>query len=79
MYWRYGGLPFDKMKEQIARDTRRLVKDQVREILPELLTKHFIETGQSPPLDHIIATAQKAAREEILSLLARGESNREVA
>lgn len=25
-YWRFGGLPFDKMKEQIMRDVRKMVR-----------------------------------------------------
>jgi hypothetical protein len=30
-FWKYGGLPFDKMKEQIMKDVRKMV----REIVPE--------------------------------------------
>lgn len=29
-FWRYGGLPFDKMKEQIMRDVRRIVREEVK-------------------------------------------------
>ncbi len=34
-YWRYGGLPFDKMKEQIMKDVRKLIRDELRQIAEE--------------------------------------------
>lgn len=30
-FWRYGGLPFDKMKEQIMKDVRKLVRESLHE------------------------------------------------
>jgi hypothetical protein len=35
-YWRYGGLPFDKMRDQIMKDVRRELKAQHAEILAML-------------------------------------------
>jgi len=35
-YWRYGGLPFDKMRDQIMKDVRRELKAQHAEILSML-------------------------------------------
>lgn len=32
-FWRYGGLPFDKMKEQIMREVRKMVPTLVAEAL----------------------------------------------
>lgn len=32
-FWRYGGLPFDKMKEQIMKDVRKLVRAEIAEAL----------------------------------------------
>ena len=32
-YWRFGGLPFDKMKEQIMKDVRKMVRTEVAEML----------------------------------------------
>ena len=32
-YWRYGGLPFDKMKEQIMKDVRKMVRAEIAEAL----------------------------------------------
>lgn len=32
-FWRYGGLPFDKMMTRIEKDVRRIVRDELRKIL----------------------------------------------
>jgi len=32
-FWRYGGLPFDKMKEQIMKDVRKMVRTEIAEAL----------------------------------------------
>ena len=32
-FWRYGGLPFDKMKEQIMKDVRKMVRAEIAEAL----------------------------------------------
>jgi hypothetical protein len=28
-FWRYGGLPFDKMKDQIMKDVRKMVRAEL--------------------------------------------------
>jgi len=30
-FWKYGGLPFDKMKEQIMKDVRKMVREIVQQ------------------------------------------------
>lgn len=32
-FWKYGGLPFDKMKEQIMKDVRKMVRAEIAEAL----------------------------------------------
>ena len=34
-YWRFGGLPFDKMKEQLMKEVRKLVRAEISEALEE--------------------------------------------
>ncbi len=57
-YWRFGGLPFDKMKEQILREVRKQVR-------AELAASH-VYGGAAPSLDALRATI----REEIRGLFA---------
>jgi hypothetical protein len=35
-YWRYGGLPYDKMREQIMRDVRKIVREEIDAIFPKV-------------------------------------------
>jgi len=64
-FWRYGGLPFDKMKEQIMKDVKKLVReaaqfgpgtlsegdfwDRVRAVAREELARLLASLGQSTP------------------------------
>ena len=34
-FWRYGGLPFDKLMVRVERDIRRIVREEIRKILDE--------------------------------------------
>jgi len=36
-YWRYGGLPFDKMMDRIRRELPEIVRDIVREELAKVI------------------------------------------
>ena len=35
-YWRFGGLPFDKMKNQIMKDVRKIVREELTRFWKEL-------------------------------------------
>ena len=39
-FWKYGGLPFDKMKEQIMKDVRKIVRAEITEALIEKAQAH---------------------------------------
>lgn len=39
-YWRFGGLPFDKMKEQIMKEVRKMVAPTVQALVQEELRKY---------------------------------------
>jgi len=36
LYWRYGGLPFDKLMERVRKEMRKMVREEIQEFLPQL-------------------------------------------
>lgn len=60
-FWRYGGLPFDKMKEQIMRDVRRAVREEIERLMPGVLKEP--EVNKTDTLTRVV-------REEISRVLA---------
>ena len=52
-FWKYGGLPFDKMKEQIMKDVRKLVRAEIAAYMDEL---------RKDPLADLIVTSRAANR-----------------
>ncbi len=39
-FWKYGGLPFDKMKEQIMKDVRKEFRPMLNDIIQQELRKY---------------------------------------
>lgn len=51
-YWRFGGLPFDKMKEQIMKEVRKLVRAEFEAMRSEPHTDHA--DADSTPLRQVV-------------------------
>jgi hypothetical protein len=42
-FWKYGGLPFDKMKEQIMKDVRKMVRAEIAAAHDDLILNQAIK------------------------------------
>lgn len=64
-FWRYGGLPFDKMKQQILKDIKPLIRDEI-ERCAAMGGYESAATSQ----DAMAKEARRIIREELSRLLA---------
>jgi hypothetical protein len=37
LFWKYGGLPFDKMKDQLLKELRKIVRAEIADSLQDLV------------------------------------------
>ena len=44
-FWKYGGLPFDKMKEQIMKEVRKLVREELMAVVNQMWGKDVADIG----------------------------------
>ena len=68
-FWRYGGLPFDKMKEQLMKDVRKMVRAEIAELAEQV--RKLVE----PMLDDAVSdiVGRELAHVDLLEVCLAGE------